>query len=140
MPDDTPLTIPVAEPIVATPEVEELHVPPPVASVSVVVEPVQTEAVPEIDEGSASTVTVFEAVQPVDNAYTIKAVPAETPVTTPVAEPIVAMPVPVDVHVPPPASDKVVVAPIHKVAVPEIDAGNGLTVTILKALQPEGNV
>lgn len=57
--------------------------------------------------------------------------PADTPVTTPVVELMVAAP-PVPLHVPPgDASVSVVVAPMHTTGDPEIGDGNGLTVTVL---------
>ena len=55
--------------------------------------------------------------------------PDETPVTTPVEDTTVAIPVLPLVHVPPPASLKVVVNPAHTVPVPVMDVGNGFTVT-----------
>ena len=57
MPAAIPPVIP-DELIVATPGVELVHVPPPVASVSVTVDPVHTEKVPAIAAGSAVTVTL----------------------------------------------------------------------------------
>ena len=58
VPADTPVTTPDAEPTVATPVLPEVHVPPAVASLSVVVSPAQTTAVPVIADGSGLTVTV----------------------------------------------------------------------------------
>ena len=56
--------------------------------------------------------------------------PANTPVATPVVEPIVATVGVALVHVPPVvASDNVVVAPTHTLSVPVIEAGSELTVT-----------
>lgn len=63
-------------------------------------------------------------------------VPGVTPVTIPVLA-IVAMPVELLLHMPPPvASVKLVVAPVHTVAVPVIlpAFGNGLTVMVEVAL------
>ena len=63
--------------------------------------------------------------------------PYDTPVTTPVDEPIVAMPVLPLVHVPPlVASLMLVVKPAHTVAVPVMDEGSGLTVTTTVEIQP----
>ena len=60
MPDTIPPLV-----IEAIDEALELHAPPVVALVSVVVEPIQTEAVPPIAAGSAFTVTVRTTKQPV---------------------------------------------------------------------------
>jgi hypothetical protein len=66
------------------------------------------------------------------------AVPAEIPVTMPVGL-IVA--VPELLHVPPVvASDNEVVRPVQTLIVPEMAVGNGLTVTIAVAVQPEASV
>ena len=48
----TPVTIPVAEPIVASVVIELLHVPPDVASLKVVVAAIQTVFGPEIADGT----------------------------------------------------------------------------------------
>ena len=58
VPANTPVTIPVEEPIVATVGVLLLHVPPVVASLNVVVEPSQTVNVPVIPAGDGLTVTI----------------------------------------------------------------------------------
>ena len=63
VPADTPETIPVV-PIVATPVLALVHVPPPVASASVVVAPVQTVRVPVMAAGVVLTVTILVAKQP----------------------------------------------------------------------------
>ena len=56
------------------------------------------------------------------------AVPALTPVTTPVPAPTVATAVLLLLHEPPPVVlDKIVVAPTHTVSAPVIGAGSGLT-------------
>ena len=56
--------------------------------------------------------------------------PPDTPLTIPVVLPIVAMVGVELVHVPPPASDNVVFCPAQTTAVPEIDDGSGLIVTV----------
>jgi hypothetical protein len=57
-------------------------------------------------------------------------VPAETPVTMPEPEPMVAIVVALLFHVPPPvASDNEVVKPTHTVFVPVITEGKAITVT-----------
>jgi hypothetical protein len=61
----TPDTTPVEEPIVAVVTSLLLHVPPLVLLVKFVVAPTHTAAVPVIPDGSALTVTVLVAVQPV---------------------------------------------------------------------------
>jgi len=64
VPDVTPVTIPV-EPTVANAVLLLAQVPPPVASVSPIVDPTHTVAGPEIFAGNAFTVTVRVAIQPV---------------------------------------------------------------------------
>ncbi len=128
MPLATPVTTPVAEPIVATDAVLLVHVPP-TESVNVVVEPAHTLAVPDIEDGEAFTVITFVVVQPVDKVYVIVELPLATPVTIPVDEPIVATDVVLLDHVPPPASVNVVVKPAHTLAVPDIEDGKVFTVT-----------
>lgn len=137
MPADTPVSTPVLAPIVATPVEPLVHVPPPVASVSVLVAPTQTVVPPLIAAGTAFIVAVAVARHPVANVYDIIEVPALTPVTMPVVEPMVATPVLPLVHMPPPvASVTVVVAPMHALNVPPIAAGLAFTVTTVVALQP----
>jgi hypothetical protein len=62
------------------------------------------------------------------------------PVTIPVVKPTVAMPVALLLHVPPPASDKVIVKPEQTVSVPSMAVGNGYTVTTAVIIQPVGKV
>jgi hypothetical protein len=58
-------------------------------------------------------------------------VPADMPLTIPVLNPIVATPVLLLVHVPPPTpSLKDRALPIHTVATPPITVGDALTVTV----------
>ena len=64
VPEDTPVTIPVEEPIVAMPVLPLVQVPLAVASLKVVVNPAQTTAVPVIDDGNGFTVTTTVAIQP----------------------------------------------------------------------------
>ena len=64
------------------------------------------------------------------------AVPFDTPVKRPVAEPIVATPVALLVHTPPAvALVSVALAPKHNTIVPVIAAGLGLIVTALVTKQ-----
>lgn len=67
-------------------------------------------------------------------------VPAETPVTIRVAEPIVATVVVLLVQVPPPASLNVVVVPAQIPVAPDIADGKGLTVATVVVIQPVPNV
>jgi hypothetical protein len=67
-------------------------------------------------------------------------VPAATPVTTPVEEPIVAADVLLLTHVPPAAFVKVVVAPAQIEVVPVIAAGTALTETTPFTEQPVANI
>ena len=60
------------------------------------------------------------------------------PANTPVSEPIVPTAGALLLHVPPGvASVSVVVSPIHTLVPPAIAAGDGITVTVRKAVQPE---
>jgi hypothetical protein len=100
-----------------------VHEPPP-ASVSVVADPIQTSVVPEIAVGSGLTVTLVVMRQDGDNSYVIIVVPEETPVTTPVPEPTVAIPGLELDHAPNAvASEKVVLELIHVAGTPVIGAG-----------------
>lgn len=131
VPPDTPVNTPVAEPIVATPVVPLIQVPPEVASLSVIVDPSHTAVLPVIVAGNGLTVTVVLVLQPVGNVYVITDVPVATPVTTPEEEPTVAIPVLPLVHVPPDeVLLNVVVDPTHTFVVPVMVAGNGFTVTV----------
>lgn len=67
MPVPIPATVPV-EPIVATPVVPLLQVPPPVALLRDDVAPVHTSSVPAIAAGVVLTVTVTTFEQPLANA------------------------------------------------------------------------
>ena len=58
------------------------------------------------------------------------------PVTTPVVDPTLAIPVALLLPVPPPASLNVVVKPEQTVKLPNIAVGNGLTVTSAVMIQP----
>ena len=64
MPGKIPVTIPVAEPIVAIPDEAELHVPPVIASDKIVFPPGQIANEPLIDGGIGFTVTTAEFTQP----------------------------------------------------------------------------
>lgn len=64
----TPVAMPLVEPIVATPVLPLLHVPPGTLLLSVVVAPWHTEVVPPMAEGAAFTVNTVVAIQPVGSA------------------------------------------------------------------------
>ena len=96
-----PVATPVALPIVATEVLELVHVPPVIPMVSVADEPAQTVVGPVKGGGNGVIVTVRDAEQPVPSEYVISAVPGDTPVTTPVPDPIVAIGVLLVVHEPP---------------------------------------
>jgi hypothetical protein len=134
VPMPTPVKAPVPEFIVATPVLPLIHVPVPVASDNVIVEPRHTVEGPEIAAGDESTVSTVVALQPVDvNVNVIVVVPDATPVITPVLLPAVAMVVLLLTHVPPPsASLNVTVEPMQREEGPEI-ADVALTVTVCVA-------
>ena len=67
VPDDTPVTTPVAPTTVATPVDPLDHVPPVVPSVNVIVDPTQNAVEAGIVDGVVLTVTIAVAVQPVPN-------------------------------------------------------------------------
>ena len=121
-----PVTTPAVE-MVATPVAELLHIPPATPSESVMVNVWQTGALPTIADGCGLTVTTAVLLQPPAMVYVIVAVPADTPVTSPVADTVA---VPVLLHVPlPVASVSAVVDPAHTLKVPVMAAGVGFTVT-----------
>ena len=68
--------------------------------------------------------------------------PAATPDTIPVVDPTVAIAVLLLLHVPPPGLQlKAVVVPGHKLFIPVIPDGKGLTVNNIVAITlPQGNV
>lgn len=84
------MAVPVATPV-TTPDALTfatlllllLQLPPDVAQLSVLVEPIQIVVVPVIATGVGFTVIVFVAIQPSQVVKLITAVPAATPVTVP---------------------------------------------------------
>jgi hypothetical protein len=115
VPIATPDTTPVDE-TEAIPEALLAHTPPGVASVSVIVVPVQIVEEPEMAATTGTALTVTK---------------------TDFAEPIDAIVVGEQLHTPPPvASLKVVVLPAQTLATPVIAAGNGFTVTTVVLVQP----
>ena len=124
-----PVRIPEIEPIVAFPLLQ-LQVPPVSRSLKVVVPLIHTVIIPPIAGGTVFTVIMVVVIQPAVDVKVIIDVPAEIPDTVPVVEPIVILPL-LLLHVPVLASVKVVGIPIVTTLEPEIDPGNGLTVTIV---------
>ena len=144
MPAVTPLITPVEGLIVATAGVPELQVPPATVDVKVVVPLTQIACVPlrVPAVGGAVTVTSLVAVTlahpPVPvTLYVIVAVPAVTPLITPVEEFIVATAGVPELQVPPVTVDVKVVVPLTQIAcvplkVPAV--GGAVTVTSLVAV------
>ncbi len=120
---------------VATAAFDDVHTPPDVVLVKIVLEPIHAFVVPPIaaSVGNAVTLTVACAfdVQPfVVTVYVIVAVPADTPVTTPVelTEAIAALD---DVQTPfAVALASAVVEPEHTSVVPVIAATTGIALTV----------
>jgi len=135
MPDD--------EPTAAVAGVKEDHAPPVALLLSDVAEAWHTLVVPLIKpaSGEGFTVTTLVAAnvpQPLVTTYEIVAVPAVTPVMIPIDGSTVAVPGLIEIQVPPPAaSERVVVAVGHTVAVPVIVPvfGKGFTVTTVVAYE-----
>ncbi len=146
MPAAIPFTIPVTEPIAATEGLPLVQVPPETALLNVT-EPlphigVLPDIVPASGNGLTVTALVATAVpQPLVTEYDMVVVPADAPVTIPVALPIAAIVVLDDVHTPPPAALlRVVVAPAQTAAVPVIAPalGSGFTVpTVVTVAVPQ---
>jgi hypothetical protein len=131
LPAPTPVTVPLELPIVATPVLPLVQVPPPTAFVSVVVLPRQTFAVAgAIAAGVIATVAGFIATQPEAFTNEIFTVPADNPVTIPVADPTVATEVLPLIHVPPPTSVSVVVDPTQMLTAPGGDIAEGFAFTV----------
>ena len=140
VPAPIPVTVPVDEPIVAIKSSPDDQIPPPEPE-SVEVEPIQACVVPEIEPGTALTVTCAVAIQPVARVYVIVELPADTPVNVPLVEPIVATAMLPLVHVPPKGvALNVVVDPAHTTAVPVIGPGVVFTVTSFVAKHPPESV
>jgi hypothetical protein len=105
------------------------HVPPPVASVSVIDVVGHIEVLPMIAAGVALTVTVALATHVFVPVKVTIAVPTDTPYTRPDGL-MVAVPTGFMAQVPlPVASDKKLIPVVHSPSVPEIEAGRGFTVT-----------
>lgn len=135
-----PYTVPEAEPTVATIMLPLVHDPPPNRLPRLVVCPRHALPGPVI---GASGCTVYTAVaaQPVLSVYEMYVLPALMPFTTPDADPTVATPVIIAVHVPPGvALFSVVAYPWQTDEVPVIAAGTGYTETVRDAVQPVDSV
>jgi hypothetical protein len=103
--------------------------------------PSQTAPPPDIPDGKGLTVTIILAVQPAPSAYITEALPAATPVTTPVEGLTVAIVPGEQLHVPPlDGLLSTVVPPGQTCAKPVIAPGEELIVNVLTAAQPPGNV
>jgi hypothetical protein len=114
--------------IIATDESTLLHTPPVTLTDTVAVAPLHITA-DDVAVGVGFTVMFFVLRQPY-NEYVIVALPAATPVTTPVAEPTVAVDALLLLHVPPASVFvNVVDADEHTVLAPVIVAGIGVTET-----------
>ena len=136
VPAPTPVTTPVAANTLATPVLLLLQVPVPVASVSVVVAPTHTTIVPFTAPGSGLITTLAVPTQPEGMAYKMVTVPAISPETTPLEEPMLAVDGSLLLQVPPAdASIKVVVEPTHALSTPVI-GDIGLIVTVAVTKQP----
>ena len=127
--------------VVATAVLLLVHAPPVLVLLSAVVRPAHTFIVPVIAAGNGLTVTAVVLIQPVASIYVIVAVPAVTPVTTPVDALIAAIVPLLLLHTPDGvASLSAVVRPAHTLVTPVIASGNGFTVTAVVAIHVVGNV
>jgi len=116
-----------------------LQVPPDVAHVSVSVPvPIHAYVSPEIAEGVVRTVTTIVAGVPQPFAYVIVHVPFDTPETTPVVPPTVAIEVLLLDQLPtPPGFDSVISEPIHTEVGPVMAAGLPFTTNVTSEGQPD---
>jgi hypothetical protein len=145
-PGVTPITTPDEEPTVAIVVLLLVQTPPVGELVSANVPPTHTlvagvPVVPVITVGSGFTVMVVVTKQPPGNVYVMTVVPDETPVTTPLAEPIVAIDGEPEVHTPPPGELlRLIDDPTQTVEGPVITVGVGFTVMVMEVEQPVDNV
>ena len=113
-----------------------VQLPPIVASLKIVFLPTQTVVVPVIGAATGLTSMVAVVAHPMPEVYVAVAIPPDTPVTIPEAEPMVAINVLLIAQLPgPAASVNVPVEPTHTFVAPDIGAGAGATVTIKVAEQ-----
>jgi len=137
VPVDTPQVKPVVEPTVAMVGSPLLHVPPLTGLDRVIHAATHTADPPLIGPGPGVIVSVRVAVQPEPNEYVTVTVPVDIAVTNPLVEPMVATDGLLLVHVPPPEElVQVVVAPTHKLLIPDIAPGGGVTVNDAVVKQP----
>jgi hypothetical protein len=119
VPTDTPVTIPLNDPITATPGTVLIHVPPGTPSPNGNVAPTHTGNTPVIAVGVGLTDIVSATWQPPAAVYVMIVVPSMTPVTTPPPEVTVATDVLLLNHVPPvTASPSDAVVPTHSAEAP----------------------
>jgi hypothetical protein len=86
VPNETPVSTPDTEPMVATAVLLLLHLPPETELPNVEEPPIQTDVSPVIAVGRGVTVTKVETIyspQQFEIAYTMATLPPLTPVTTP---------------------------------------------------------
>ena len=135
----TPVTTPPPLVTVATAGRLELHVPPALASLNVVVKPIHTFMLPVMVAGNGLTVMIAILAQPVAGSVTVSVpVPTLLPNINPEALPPDNI-APVALHAPPAvASVKVAVKPKHTVMGPVIGAGTGFTVNTAVVWHPVG--
>lgn len=137
VPTTTPVIRPEPDTAVAIPVLALLQLPPVVASLKIVVEPVQTVGAPVAAGGNPLIVMVCVAAQPVPTVYEISTLPADIPVTFPLTASTVAVPVPSLLQEPPVVtSATMVVEPAQSTVDPLIAKGVGLTVRVVAVLQP----
>ena len=130
-----PVTSPVADPTVALAGAELLHVPPPKELVNNVIPFSHTAGDPLTAGGKGLIVTTAVAGMQVGTVYEIRAVPADIPVTRPVAEPTVTVASKED-HTPPGTASVSVMFAAGQIAPPVTGAGGVFTVMVIVAAQP----
>ena len=142
MPAAPPVTTPVEASTEATVALLLLHVPPAGEEESVDEPPIHTEVAPEMLPGAGLTVRMAVLTQPVEVSVKLMTeLPPSSAVTAPEVEPIIATEPLLLLHVPAPDElVSVVVLPEQRVRVPEIAAGNAITVTVRVAMQPSVDV
>ena len=134
MPPATPDKIPEAEPIIATPVLSLIQVPPPKRSVKGYDKPAQIFVVPFIADGVGLIVAVVVTKHPAPAVKLMVDVPAIRPVSVPVGVmPEFALLV---LQAPAPASLKVVDDPTQTTGVPRMAVGIAFTVTIVLDVHP----
>jgi hypothetical protein len=122
--------------MVTTDVLPENQVPPEGVALSDVTVPSQIFNGP-VMAGLKLTVTIVVVKQPAANVYVTTEVPVATPVTTPLAEAIVATAVVAEIQVPPAATfERVVEEPEHTIPEPVIAAGAAFTVKTEVAKHP----